>query len=100
MAVSRTGQGAAKPIQRPPRKIAFALHATIKKFPPFFCALEETCKLAGGHFAKPLTSPQRMGIALNDVLAIETLENPVRDAIMATRSQVSGPGQICAWGRL
>ena len=43
---------------------------------------------------------QRMGIALNDVLTIDTLENPLRDAIMATRSQVSGPVQICAWARL
>jgi hypothetical protein len=42
----------------------------------------------------------RMGIAMKDVLLIETLENQLRDAIVATQSQVSGPVQICAWARL
>jgi SAM-dependent methyltransferase len=42
----------------------------------------------------------RMGIVLKDVLVIETLENQLRDAIVAMKSQVSGPVQICAWARL
>jgi ubiquinone/menaquinone biosynthesis C-methylase UbiE len=42
----------------------------------------------------------RMGIAMKDVLLIETFENQLRDAIVATQSQVSGPVQICAWARL
>jgi hypothetical protein len=42
----------------------------------------------------------RMGIAMKDVLLIETLENRLRDAIVATQSQVSGPVQICAWAQL
>jgi ubiquinone/menaquinone biosynthesis C-methylase UbiE len=47
-------------------------------------------------------SPQlhRMGVALKDTFEIEGLENQLRDAIVATRSQVSGPAQICAWARL
>jgi hypothetical protein len=37
---------------------------------------------------------------MEDVLLIETLENQLRDAIVATQSQVSGAVQICAWARL
>jgi ubiquinone/menaquinone biosynthesis C-methylase UbiE len=42
----------------------------------------------------------RMGVAVKDTLEIEALENQLRDAISATRSQVSGPAQMCAWARL
>jgi ubiquinone/menaquinone biosynthesis C-methylase UbiE len=43
---------------------------------------------------------RRMGIAVEHLTATETLENQLRDAIVAARSQVSGPAQICAWARL
>jgi ubiquinone/menaquinone biosynthesis C-methylase UbiE len=42
----------------------------------------------------------RMGVAVKDALEIEALENQLRDAISATRSQVSGPAQMCVWARL
>lgn len=42
----------------------------------------------------------RMGIAVEHLMAIEALENQLRDAIVAARSQVSGPAQICAWAKL
>ena len=42
----------------------------------------------------------RMGIVLKDIMEIEAVENQLRDAIVAARSQVSGPAQICAWARL
>ena len=41
----------------------------------------------------------RMGVALKEALELDGLENQLRDAIVATRSQVSGPAQICAWAR-
>jgi ubiquinone/menaquinone biosynthesis C-methylase UbiE len=43
---------------------------------------------------------QRMGVALKDALELEGLENQLRDAIVTTHSQVSGPAQICAWARV
>jgi len=42
----------------------------------------------------------QMGVAVKDVLDVEALENQLRDAIASTRSQVSGPAQICAWVRV
>ena len=43
---------------------------------------------------------QRMGIVMEPIMAIETLEIRLREAIVAARSQVSGPAQICAWARV
>jgi ubiquinone/menaquinone biosynthesis C-methylase UbiE len=42
----------------------------------------------------------RMGVAVKDALEIHLLENQLRDAIVAMRSQVTGPGQVCAWARV
>ena len=42
----------------------------------------------------------RMGIAVEHLVAIEALERQLRDATVAARSQVSGPAQICAWAKL
>lgn len=43
---------------------------------------------------------ERMGITRTEVLAAEGLESRLRDAVVAARSQVFGPGQVCAWTRL
>lgn len=42
----------------------------------------------------------RLGIAVQDALEVEALENQLRDAMVAARSQVSGPAQVCAWARV
>ena len=42
----------------------------------------------------------RMGVALKEALELDGLKNQLRDAIVAARSQVSGPAQICAWARV
>jgi ubiquinone/menaquinone biosynthesis C-methylase UbiE len=42
----------------------------------------------------------RMGIVLKDVMPMDSLEGRLRDALLTARSQVSSPGQICAWARL
>jgi hypothetical protein len=33
-------------------------------------------------------------------IAIEGLESQLRDAVVEARSQIYGPGQVCAWVRL
>jgi ubiquinone/menaquinone biosynthesis C-methylase UbiE len=43
---------------------------------------------------------QRMGIVLKDTVGADPLEQRLRDALATSRSQVSGPAQICAWARL
>ena len=42
---------------------------------------------------------ERIGIVMADSIGIETLEVRFREAVVAARSQVSGPSQICAWAR-
>ena len=37
----------------------------------------------------------RMGIAVKDNLKVEAPENQLQNAIVATRSQVTGPAQMC-----
>ena len=37
---------------------------------------------------------------LGEVVGIETLENRLREAVVAARSQIAGPGQVCAWARV
>jgi hypothetical protein len=41
-----------------------------------------------------------MGIMPTMTLAIEGLESRIRDAAVEARSQVFGPGQVCAWAQL
>jgi ubiquinone/menaquinone biosynthesis C-methylase UbiE len=42
---------------------------------------------------------ERIGIVMAHSIGIETLEVRLREAVVAARSQVSGPAQICAWAR-
>lgn len=75
--------------------------------PDLFCE-----KLVAGNTDSPLYGalaellrtfqPQleRMGITPTEMLAAEGLENRLRDAVVEARSQVFGPGQVCAWTRL
>jgi ubiquinone/menaquinone biosynthesis C-methylase UbiE len=57
-----------------------------------------------GWFVNTLRSllPQlhRMGVAVNDAFNAEALEDQLRNAMVAARSQVTGPAQICAWARV
>jgi ubiquinone/menaquinone biosynthesis C-methylase UbiE len=75
--------------------------------PHLFCE-----KLMGGSADSPLYGslaelvqtlhPQmkRMGIMTVDPSAMEGLESRLRDAVVGARSQIYGPGQVCAWARL
>jgi hypothetical protein len=68
--------------------------------------------LAGGGIDSPLYAwvaetlqsflPQlaKMGILFGELVGIETLESRLREAVVAARSQIVGPGQICAWSRI
>jgi SAM-dependent methyltransferase len=40
------------------------------------------------------------GVVTAEVLAIDTLENRLRSAVVEARSQVEGPAQVCAWTRV
>ena len=74
--------------------------------PDLFC---ET--LVGGGLDSPLYAsatetlrsflPQlaKMGILFGELVGIETLESRLREAVVAARSQIVGPGQVCAWAR-
>jgi hypothetical protein len=76
-------------------------------YPHLFCE-----KLVGGGPDSPLycsiaelfrtLQPQleRMRIMTEESIAMEGLENRLRDAVVETRSQIFGPGQVCAWARL
>jgi ubiquinone/menaquinone biosynthesis C-methylase UbiE len=69
-------------------------------------------KLIGGGADSPLygalaellsiLQPQleRMGIMPTQTIAIEGLESRLRNAVVEARSQIFGPGQVCAWARL
>jgi hypothetical protein len=35
--------------------------------------------------------------SVNWLVGIETLESRLREAVVAARSQIEGPGQVCAW---
>jgi hypothetical protein len=39
----------------------------------------------------------KAGIFLNESVGIETLERNLREAVVAARSQIMMPAQICAW---
>jgi len=41
----------------------------------------------------------KMGIVFGELVGIETLESRLRKAVVAARSQVVGPGHVCAWAR-
>jgi hypothetical protein len=41
-----------------------------------------------------------MGVVTADMVAIETLETRLRDAVLGARSQLVGPAQFCGWTRL
>jgi hypothetical protein len=41
----------------------------------------------------------KMGILFGELVGIETLESRLREAVVAARSQIEGPGQVCAWAR-
>ena len=40
-----------------------------------------------------------MGILFGELVGIETLESRLREAVVAARSQIAAPGQVCAWAR-
>jgi 2-polyprenyl-3-methyl-5-hydroxy-6-metoxy-1,4-benzoquinol methylase len=42
----------------------------------------------------------KMGIVFGELFGIETLESRLRDAVIAGRSQIVAPGQVCAWARI
>src|SRR5215469_13368839 len=67
---------------------------------PIWCGADAPCRWLVDTLRSLLPQLHRMGIALEDVLALDELENQLRDAIGGARSQVSGPAQICAWARL
>jgi SAM-dependent methyltransferase len=74
--------------------------------PDLFCEI-----VVGGGIDSPLYAwvaqtlqtllPQlaKMGIVLGELVGIETLESRLREAVVAARSQIVGPGQVCAWAR-
>jgi hypothetical protein len=35
----------------------------------------------------------------SELVEIENLESRLREAVVAARSQIVGPGQVCAWAR-
>jgi hypothetical protein len=39
----------------------------------------------------------RIGLSLEELPRIDTLERRLRDAVVAARSQVTTPAQVCAW---
>jgi hypothetical protein len=41
-----------------------------------------------------------MGIVFGELFGIEALESRLRDAVIEARSQISAPGQVCAWARI
>ncbi len=41
----------------------------------------------------------KMGILFGELVGIETLESRLREAVVAARSQITAPGQVCAWDR-
>jgi ubiquinone/menaquinone biosynthesis C-methylase UbiE len=43
---------------------------------------------------------ESMGIMPTKTIATEELESRLRDAVVEARSQIYGPGQVCAWARL
>jgi hypothetical protein len=75
--------------------------------PDLFCE-----KLIGSGASSPLygslvellqtLQPQleKMRIMTSDTIAMEGLETRLRDAVVAARSQIYGPAQVCAWARL
>ena len=67
---------------------------------PIWNGADASCSWLVDTLRSLLPQLHRMGIAVKDVLVVETLENQLRDAIVAMHSQVSGPVQICAWARL
>jgi ubiquinone/menaquinone biosynthesis C-methylase UbiE len=67
---------------------------------PIWDGADAPCRWLVDTLRSLLPQLHRMGVALKDIMAVETLENQLRDAIVAARSQVSGPAQICAWARL
>jgi len=40
-----------------------------------------------------------MGILFGELVGIETLESRLREAVVAARSRIAAPGQVCAWAR-
>jgi hypothetical protein len=76
-------------------------------YPHLFCE-----KLVGGSAHSPpygwlaelleRLQPQldRMRIVPGETFTTERLESRLRDAVVEARSQVFGPGQVCAWARL
>jgi ubiquinone/menaquinone biosynthesis C-methylase UbiE len=42
----------------------------------------------------------RTGVVTAETVAIDTLESRLRSAVVAARSQVEGPAQVCAWTRV
>ena len=67
--------------------------------PDLFCE-----NLIGGGLDSPLyawaaETLQSFLPQLSELVGIETLESRLREAVVAARSQIVGPGQVCAWAR-
>jgi ubiquinone/menaquinone biosynthesis C-methylase UbiE len=67
---------------------------------PIWYGADAPCRWLVDTLRSLLPQLHRMGITFKELVAIDALENQLRDAIVASRSQISGPAQICAWARL
>jgi hypothetical protein len=67
---------------------------------PLWSGTGAPCSWLVGTLRSLLPQLHRMGIAVGQLMPIEALEIQLREAIIAARSQVSGPAQICAWAKL
>lgn len=59
---------------------------------PFYAWVAETLQSL-------LPQLARIGIPFGELVGIETLEGRLREAVVAARSQIVGPGQVCAWAK-
>jgi ubiquinone/menaquinone biosynthesis C-methylase UbiE len=59
---------------------------------PFYAWVAETLQSLLPQLAK-------IGIPFGELVGIETLEGRLREAVVAARSQIVGPGQVCAWAK-
>jgi|SRR5215469_9676179 len=59
---------------------------------PHYCWMVDT-------FRSLLPQLRRLGIAPEEFIEMATLESRLRKAILAGRSQVTGPPQVCAWAK-
>jgi ubiquinone/menaquinone biosynthesis C-methylase UbiE len=60
---------------------------------PLYAWLSETLQSFAPQLAK-------VGIKLNELIGMETLESSLRVAVVDARSQIMAPAQVCAWARI